>query len=204
MPQENELIAYAMDFASYLISKVKGINKIILHGSIARGDFDENSDVDLFIDSSLEEKKILSVLESYYKTKKFKEWQLKGVKNEFSVIVGKVDGKEWRDLKRAIINTGIILYGKYKSDVEKINSYVLFSFENIKPDKKRVAIFRKIFGFTIGKKRYPGLAEKINAIKVGKGALLVKTENVNELKKYFQSKKVSPKLYDLWGDISYT
>lgn len=204
MPQENELIAYAMDFASYLISKVKGINKIILHGSIARGDFDENSDVDLFIDSSLEEKKILSVLEGYYKTKKFKEWQLKGIKNEFSIIVGKVDGKEWRDLRRAIINTGIILYGKYKSDVEKINNYVLFSFENIKPDKKRVAIFRKIFGFTIGKKRYSGLAEKINAVKIGKGALLVKVEHVNEVKKYFQSKNVSPKLYDLWSDVSYS
>ena len=46
MPQKNELIAYSLDFASYLISKIKGIDRIILHGSIAKGDFDEESDVD--------------------------------------------------------------------------------------------------------------------------------------------------------------
>ena len=50
--KQNELIAYAMDFASYLISKVDGIHRIILHGSIARGDFDDESDIDLFIDVS--------------------------------------------------------------------------------------------------------------------------------------------------------
>ena len=33
MAEKNELIAYAMDFASYLISKIKGIDRIILHGS---------------------------------------------------------------------------------------------------------------------------------------------------------------------------
>ena len=50
MAQKNELIAYAMDFSSYLLSKVSDIDKIILHGSVARGDFDEDSDIDLFID----------------------------------------------------------------------------------------------------------------------------------------------------------
>jgi len=52
MLSQNEIIAYAMDFCSYLISKIdKGINSIILYGSIVRGDFDEESDIDLFIDT---------------------------------------------------------------------------------------------------------------------------------------------------------
>ncbi len=52
MLEKNELIAYASDFVSYLLSKFKEgeINRVILHGSIARGDFDEESDIDLFID----------------------------------------------------------------------------------------------------------------------------------------------------------
>jgi len=201
MLEKNELIAYAMDFASYLISKIDGINMIVLHGSVARGDFDESSDVDLFIDVDKKtEKKIKNVENNYYKTNKFKEWKLKGIENDFSIIVGRLNSKEWKNLKRAIMNTGLFLYGKYKGDIEKIKHYTLFSFENIKPDKKRVSIFRKLFGFKVGKKRYLGLIDKINAIKIGKGSILVPIENVNELKRYFQEKRVSVKLYDVWLD----
>jgi len=204
MAKRNELIAYAIDFASYLISKETEINRIILHGSVARGDFDEESDIDIFTDviryDRRIEKKINNITNDYYKTKKFKEWELKGIKNTFSLIVGSLDNEEWKDLKRSIINTGIILYGKYKGEAEKIKQYTLFSFENIKPDKKRVAVFRKLFGFKLKNKSYPGIIEKYKGISVGKGAVLVPIESVNELKRYFQEKKISVKLYDLWSD----
>jgi len=201
MLDKNNLISYALDFASYLISKADKIDRIILHGSVARGDFDEESDIDLFVDTRKNlEKKINKIIDNYYKTKKFKEWEIKGIKNTISIITGKLDSKEWIDLKRSIINTGIILYGKYKAESEKINYYTLFSFENIRPDKKRISIFRKLFGFKVGKKKYPGLIEKMGAVKVGKGSILVPVENSNELKKYFQDKKVTVKLYDLWSD----
>jgi len=203
MAERNELIAYAMDFASYLISKIGDgkIQRIILHGSIARGDFDDKSDIDLFIDA---DKKIIEMVEKikqdYLKTRKFKEWRLKGVEKEISIITGRLDSNEWKNLKRAIMNTGITLYGKYKAEAESVKQYVLFSFENIKPDKKRIAVFRKIYGFKIGKKHYQGLIDKINAIKVGKGSLLVPIEYANELKIYFQEKRVTVKLYDVWMD----
>jgi len=205
MKQQNEIMAYAMDFSSYLVSKVLDINKIILYGSIARGDFDKNSDVDIFIDTKNKkiENKVETILNTYYKTKKFKEWELKGIKNKISLITGNLDSKEWKDLKRSIINTGILLYGKYKSDMEKVNQYTLFSFENIKPDKKRISIFRKLFGFKVGEKTVPGVIEKIDAIKIGKGCLLVPIDYVNELKKYFQEKKVTIKLYDFWSDTKF-
>ena len=202
MPQKNELIAYAMDFASYLVLKVENINQIILHGSIPRGDFDEESDADIFIDTNDKnaKNKIENALKNYYKTNKFKEWEHKGIKNSISFIIGKLDSNEWKGLKRAIMNTGIILYAKYKSNTEKINQYVLFSFENIKPDKKRISIFRKLFGFKIKNKEYQGLVEKLNAIRIGKGALLVPIEHANTLKSFFQEKKVVVKLYDFWTD----
>jgi len=204
MAKRNELTAYAIDFVSYLISKEPEINRIILHGSAARGDFDEESDVDIFVDflkyDKKTEKRINNIAEDYYKTKKFKEWELKGIKNTISLIVGSLDSQEWKDLKRSIINTGIILYGKYKGEAEKIKQYTLFSFENIKPDKKRVVVFRKLFGFKLKNKTYPGIIEKYKGISVGKGAVLVPIESVNELKRYFQEKKISVKMYDLWSD----
>lgn len=202
MPQKNELIAYAMDFASYLVIKVGNINQIILHGSIPRGDFDEESDVDIFIDTNEKnaQNKIENALENYYKTTKFKEWELKGIKNSISLIIGKLDSNEWKGLKRAIMNTGIILYGKYKANAEKVNHYTLFSFENITPDKKRIALFRKLFGFKTKNKKYSGLTEKLNLIRIGKGTFLVPIEHVNELKSFFHERKVAVKLYDFWSD----
>jgi len=204
MAKRNELIAYAIDFVSYLISKEIEINRVILFGSISRGDFDEESDIDIFVDvlenDKKIEKKIGAITEDYYKTKKFKEWKLKGIENTLSLIVGELNSEEWKDLKRSIINTGIILYGKYKEEAEKIKQYTLFSFENIKPDKKRIAVFRKLFGFKLKNKTFPGLIDKQGVIRIGKGAILVPVESVNELKRYFHEKKVFVRLYDLWSD----
>lgn len=199
--EKNKLIAYAMDFASYLIGKVEGIDRIILHGSVSRGDFEEKSDVDLFIDADIKlDRKIKGILEDYYKTQKFKEWKLKGVNNSISLIVGELDGNEWKELKRAIMNTGIVLYGKYKDKAEKTAQYVLFSFENIKPDKKRVLVFRKLFGFKVKDKVYLGLANKVNAVKIGKGAILVPIEYSQKVIDFFKNEKVKVKVYDLWSD----
>ena len=201
MQQRNELVAYALDFVSYLIEKADKIDRIILHGSVSRGDFDEESDIDLFIDCDKKfEKKINEIIEDYYNTEKFKKWKLKGIENSFSCIIGKLDSNEWKELKRSIMNTGIILYGKYKAEAEKINQYTLFSFENIKPDKKRIAIFRKLFGFKVKGKRYPGFADEVKAVRIGKGCLLVQIENTKKLSDYFKNKKTTPKIYDFWSD----
>src|SRR3989344_8016658 len=138
--ERNELIAYAMDFASYLVSKFEGVNKVILHGSVARGDFNDNSDIDLFIDISDKkmEKKIRAIENNYFKAESYRRWKLKGLKNDFYLIIGKLDSEEWKDLKRAILNTGLVIYGKYTEGNKEGKHYVMFSFENIKPESKRV------------------------------------------------------------------
>ncbi|MEK6854906.1 MAG: nucleotidyltransferase domain-containing protein [Nanoarchaeota archaeon] len=202
MPEQNKLISYAMDISSYLISKLSTIDQIILHGSIARGDFDEHSDIDLFInakDKSLKNK-IQKLIDSYYKTAKYNEWKLKGITTLISPIVGDIDGPEWKNLKRAIANTGIILYGKYKTEAEKVSQYTLISFENISPDKKRIAIHRKLFGFKQNKKYYSGLLEKTNSIRIGKGAILTPIEHTQKILNYLKEKKITPKLFDFWSD----
>lgn len=204
MENKEELISCAMDFASYVLSKIKGINRIILHGSIPRGDFNKDSDIDLFFDINNKklEKQIKKSLDNYYKTNKFKEWKLKGIENPISIISGDLEAKEWKDLKRAMLNTGIILYGKYKEEAEKINQYSIISFENIKPEKKRVSVFRKLFGFKIGKKFYLGELEKAKGKRIGKGTIIIPIEKLNDIKNYLHKMKVSFNIYDIWSDSS--
>lgn len=203
MKEQNELISYAADFVSYVISKTKGIERVILYGSVASGDYAENSDIDIFFDINDKklERKIKKCLDDYYKTRKFQEWKLKGIENPISIIAGRLDSEEWEDLKRAIMNTGIILYGKYKEKADKTYQYIMLSFENIKPEKLRVAVHRKLFGFKAGKTRYPGLIEKASGIRVGKGIILVPVEKMKEIKDYLKNKKISPKVYDVWSDV---
>ena len=98
------------------------------------------------------------------------------------------------------MNTGIILYGKYKGEVEKINQYVMLSFENIKPEKKRVAIYRKLFGFNTGEEKYVGLVKKVAGVRIGKGVIIVPVDLVKKIIEYLKEKKVAFKVYDIWSD----
>ncbi len=82
--ESNELIAYAMDFSAYLVLKIKNIDRIIVHGSAARGDFDKESDIDLFVDTRKKvENEIEKAKENWKGTSKFREWKLKGVERDF-------------------------------------------------------------------------------------------------------------------------
>jgi predicted nucleotidyltransferase len=206
MMEKNEIISYAMDFASYVISKVEGIESILLYGSVSRGDFTKNSDIDLFFDTKekMVEDKIKKLLENYRETRRSKEWKLKGLDYEISVIVGDLNSNEWKDLKRAITNTGTILYGKYKSKVEKINQYVIISFEKIRPEEKRVSLHRSLFGFKTSKKHYSGLIDKYRGKKIGKGTIIIPAEYAQEIKSLFDKLKIPVKIYDVWSDDKIT
>ncbi len=201
-----EMHSYALDFASYLLGNTKGIHRIILFGSVARGDFDQESDIDIFVDTKDKklEKTIVKLTESFYGTEKAKRWKLKGIASHFSCMVGELDSPEWKDLKRSIINHGIILYGKYIAEAEKVHQYTIFTFGNIAPESKRVVAHRKLFGFNTKKQKYPGLVYTLDVVKLGKGCLLVKAEHVTELKDFFRKNKVAVKLYDVWSDHKLT
>ncbi len=198
--ERNEIISYSLDFASYLILKIENIDRIVLFGSVARADFHEKSDIDIFVDCKKKIKNFDKLVNDYYKTKKFEEWKLKGIEKEFSVVLGDLDSDEWKDLRRAILVDGISLYGKFTGSADNMQHYVMFSFENIKPDKKRVAIFRALFGFRQNKKEYLGLIEKLNGVRIGKGSFLVPASQAGALKRYFHEKKISFKIYDIWSD----
>lgn len=203
MLNKNQLISYAMEFSSFLVENTDKINKIILYGSVVKGDFNEDSDIDLFIEilDKKDEKKIKKIEERFYKTNLYQRWKLKGLSNELSLIIGKISDKEWENLKRAMLNTGIMLYGKYKGNVPKTYQYTIFVFENIKPASKRVSVHRKIFGFKVNKKRYHGLLDELKGIRLGKSSIMVSSEYSQKIKDFFKSKKITPKIYDVWRDV---
>ena len=141
--EQNKLISLALNFASFLIDKIK-VKNIILFGSIATNTFDKESDIDLFIETDRKnESKINNLLELYKKTKEYEKFKLTGIQNEISIKCG--DLENWKDLKRSIISNGIVLYGKYQGKPDNLKHKLLFMLDikNL-PRAKKVKIWRKI------------------------------------------------------------
>jgi len=146
------LIPYGMDFASFLIQKIKNkdlIKNIILFGSVSREESVEESDIDIFVDINKDnqnlEKEIIQILEQFLDSTKYKNyWKLLGIKNEIKLTIGILD--KWKELKPSIVANGVTLYGKFKSDIKGEHKTFLV-WENIKPNSKRVLFNKQLFGF---------------------------------------------------------
>lgn len=205
MTAQNNLIGYALSFASFLLdSKIgKEIKQIILFGSVARGDFTEESDIDLFIDAPDEiETEIEKILVLYESSQISKTWRLKSIKNEFSLKVGKLE--EW-SLRREVISSGITLYGKFSQSSEKGKYYILINLA-VKKRKfsNQIRIWRYLYGYRqkVGKKIYlkKGLLEKCGGKKIGKGWMLIPMGQRMTILKYLNKEKIPYQLYELWSD----
>ena len=137
-----ERISYTVDFVSFLLQNVKNlgeINQIILFGSVARGESNRDSDIDLFIDSSkLNKIKIDKIKERFFSSTKFRNyWKPLGVENEINVTTGKID--DWK-LKDSFVSSAIFLYKKYSPDSGSGESKVLLSWESPKKNSNRVML----------------------------------------------------------------
>lgn len=205
MMERESLISYAMSFASFLLdSKIGGkISKIILFGSVARGDFDEKSDIDIFVDTNADiEKDVDRLMTLFMSSKTYESWKLKGIKNDMSVKIGNLG--EW-SLRREIISSGILLYGKY-NELPKNAKY----YEMIKMDLKKIKtskqmrIWRKLYGYKqkIGNKVYTGkgIVEKAGGKKIGKAIILVPMENRREIMEFLKKNKIDFTVNELWSD----
>ncbi|MCJ7450168.1 MAG: nucleotidyltransferase domain-containing protein [Candidatus Nanohaloarchaeota archaeon QJJ-9] len=175
------------------------IKSVILFGSVARGDFDKDSDIDIFIDLyDLEDRDKIKEeaerrLKNFYKSDSFHKWELRGIDNEINLKIGDLDN--WK-LKDSIISDGISLYGSYK-EVPEGDSFILFTFEPIKPVKKRNRVIRNLFG----RSDYPsqGLVEEMNGEKLTSRSFVVPKRNMEEVKKVLDDNDVDYSLYELYS-----
>jgi len=195
--ENSQLTSFAISFVSFLIDRIK-VKSVILFGSAASGNFDSESDIDLFIETEKKNKgKINQVLELYKKTKEHEKFFLSGVKNEISIKCGSLD--EWGDLKRSIISNGIVLYGRYQGKPSELKHKLLFVLATKKIDRaNKIKIWRKIYGYSqkIGKKVYlfKGMAEK----KLGMGVFMSALENSKDLIGYLNKSKANYTYFDVW------
>lgn len=194
-----------MDFCSFLLRSSIGdkIDRIILFGSVVRGDSDEESDVDIFVDSKHRiEKEVNKIIRSFEISDVNEKWRLKGVKNPLSIKVG--DLEKWR-LRRSIISDGIVLYGKYKEIPKDAKYHLLFSldFRGLNRNKK-IVIWRKFYGYKqkIGPKIYvsKGLLSEVDGKKIDKGVIVVPTENRDKIIDFLRKYKIRHRINEIWSD----
>ena len=202
--KKEELIAYVMNFASSIIKEKigKDIDRIILFGSVARGDFDKESDIDVFIEGEKDiEREIENLLSIFMKSEIQKKWELKGLKNEISLKIGKLD--EW-ELKRSIISDGILLYGKFEEFPDKMKQYVLFELKFDKFNRnKKVALWRRLYGYKqkVGNKVYlaNGLVNEIGGKKIN-GGIIIPGNKTKEILDFLNKEKIKYHIRDIWTD----
>lgn len=197
---KNNLIAYAIDFISFLMQKISEknkIRKIILFGSVAREEASKESDIDIFIDIKKDDKKLEEeinlILNDYKNSVKYKKyWYLIGIKNEIKITIGNI--KKWDELKPSLISNGIVLYGKFEPEIKEGRHKSFFIWENIKPNSKRVLFNKYLFGYNQNKKRYLGLLDKNNGERMGKGCIIVPADSANIFLSLFRKFKITVKI----------
>jgi len=198
----NNKIPYASAFVAFILPKLDNIKDIILFGSVARDEDDENSDIDLFIninekkDEQKIEDKLKKEIPKFYKSKIAEPFVLRGIKNEIKIHVGILD--EWK-LKRSIISDGITLYGKYKELPKKQKHLMLFTFDPIKNITKRNKITRLLFGRKEKGYLKSGLLEQFEGKKLSPTCFIVPIEHSKGVIKIFSREKVSYRLFEFWG-----
>lgn len=198
-----ELIGYASSFVSFILPKIRGIDEIILFGSVARGDATKESDVDLFFNVKNKEttdkieKELKILLDKFYKSKIAEIWFLKGIKNDIKINVGKLG--EW-GLKRSIISEGIVLYGKYKESPEKMKGFVYFSLSPIKDITKRNRVLRKLFGRREKSYSTEGIVSKIGGKKFSALSFIVPSNYSQEIIKLLSAEKINYRFFEFWSD----
>lgn len=193
-----DLISQAYGFMSYLFRepkiKVKGI---FLFGSVARGDFDEKSDIDIFVDVEKKgekemERKAKRALERFYMIEGEK-WRLKGSRNKISLKIGALE--EW-ELKDSVEKEGIILYGRAGSP--KLKKYLLFTLEPITLIKKRMKVMRKLFGRKEKGYQDKGLVAEYEGKTLDPRSFMVSSEGLKKISFFLAKEKVKFRFEEIW------
>lgn len=202
------VIAYIYDFLSHIFEEKISLRKVIVFGSVARNEFDKNSDIDLFIEPA-QKSKIKEIetkvkeIKKRFESEKEHTWKLKNIDYPIKEIIGDLDSPMWKVLKEDLISNGIMLYGKYEELPKKIKHYVLinYSLKNLK-QKKKMQFSRKLFGYSIkkNKKLYEqeGIIQQTNARKIAKNILLIPLEEITGIKKLFDDFKVKMEMREVW------
>lgn len=205
------VLPYIYDYISILFEDEnmrKSVRRIILFGSVARGEFDEESDIDIFIEipSGVKTKRFENLVknsEKRFYSMSGKKWELMGMELPISSLVGNLEDPGWRELKTEIISTGITLYGKFESLPKNLKHYALFSYNMSDiPQNRKMKFLRALFGYATKKEKteykQSGILEEIGGKKLGPNTILIPIEKSRNVQKIFNSFGITPEIREVW------
>lgn len=195
------LISYACAFISFLFRtpgiKSADMNSIYLFGSVARGDFDKESDVDIFIATEKEEKDILEAakraLKNFYLSEECKKFRLLGVENQISIKCG--DVKKW-GIFDSIKSDGIILYSPSVSPMYR--KYFLVEIKPVKNVAKRNRIVRKLAGRKEANRKEKGLVGEIGGNVLDTRHYIVPAEKISSVTRILSKENAPFEIREIW------
>lgn len=195
---------------------IKNLISVVLFGSVARGEADMRSDIDLLFvfdvkhdpEKGAENKKIRKII-SEVETKLLPKMS---EREEFRIqlTLARADRPINSELYKKISREGKLVYGVpliIKTKELKLQPWVMFSYslKKLKQDEKnrvnRALSGKKTERIYKGKKyisEQEGLIREYEAIKIGYCALLVPERNIRNFKELFSRFNIDYKEYKIW------
>lgn len=178
------------------ISKIEWITLAMVFGSFSRGDYGPKSDIDLFVLTSEKEKTREELIKA-----------TEGMERNIQPVIRTPKELKRTDkglLKKVFREGKIILLRNFvwfdSSKLLDLKPFRIYLFDISKLRKEEKARFSQmLYGQKVGKYRYAGIAEKAGGIKLGSGCVLFPEEKTAEAEKFFSSKKIKPKTFEVFA-----
>jgi len=207
---QREFLPIIQEFVSRA-HEVPNLVSAIVYGSVARGEADRRSDIDMLLIFSTEhdpergeEFKIAHEVASGVE-RKF------GATNRFQLVFSNLGLRVDEDFLENLCKEGIVVWGKpLLLDVKKLklSPQVIISYDlSGLPNYDKLRIHRALYGYRVERehrgKKYvsesKGLLAEIGGRRLGKAVIMIPKENERYLKKVLDEAKVKYKSLEVWG-----
>jgi len=172
---------------------LKGLDAIVLFGSVARGESRRGSDIDLLLLYENDE----DALEAEDKTAK--------IAAETPNITVSVINKGYREFAEnphfafEVLRDGLVLYKRLgktplKTQLFPLRLFYIYVFnleKHSRSEKNRITV--ALYGRRKGKYVYKGLVESLNGYKLGRGAIMIPVENFRKIEEFFALNRITYK-----------
>jgi predicted nucleotidyltransferase len=197
-PEDEQLINR---FLMSIVEKVPSIQAAVLYGSMARGDYDKRSDIDIMLIVDTEDREGLNTIISEVIT------ELQPHREIRTVVTDLHDYDE--DYYQNVFREGRVLYGKVILTPENLalKPYLILSYDlSGKPNTLQVKVSKRVHGY-ISKKvidgeekiyRYDGIEKKYNGKIISKSAVMLPFDYGSEFAEELKVLQVPFKIFKVW------
>jgi len=200
--QTRKSLSYASDFLTFLFlerSVEERIISIYLFGSSVRGELSEDGDIDLFINCSKDNEKIVlkaaeTAEKRFRSSKDFDKWEKFGFTYPIAIKAGPLD--EW-ELKESIESEGIVIFSK-SLQPKGLERVVIFLLDLPKDKKAYLVLTRKLFGRKERGFKTEGIVSKKNGERLGPNSLIVSKSSQHEIIEILHKHKTSFRMLELF------